>query len=462
MGGPQRSSARRANGGPRFAPAPANEVPGYFARMQQSGARFKFEGTRKSCRRDFRQFWHTRSMSDRAEPERGVRLRTIYSSHALSHGLVLVFPAVLVTLRAEFGSSFTTLGTIATVSTMLYGLGALPGGLLVDRLGAPLLLRIFAGLSVVFCLLAATAPGIWWLALALGLLGAAGALYHPSGLAEITLNVPGGGRVLGQHGSWGNLGTAVAPLLAGAIASAWTWRASYALAGVAAALVLLAVRRGVPLDRALPPERSIGPPERSRVTIGTIMLLSVAEGFVFQGFVVFLPAFLAQVGGLGEAAAAKGGALSAAVLLLGVPGQLAGGRLAEGEGHSLALRYAGLYAGAIVVGVAVGWAGAGLLGLLLAGLFGVLIFVGQPISNQLVSRATQAGRRGAAYGTYFSLSFGVGALAGTAGGLVADRWGLAAVFALLGLVALLNALGGLVVRRLLGHAPVSTARPSRS
>src|SRR6266545_35503 len=344
MGGPQRSSARRANGGPRFAPAPANEVPGYFARMQQSGARFKFEGTRKSCRRDFRQFWHTRSMSDRAEPERGVRLRTIYSSHALSHGLVLVFPAVMVTLRAEFGSSFTTLGTIATISTMLYGLGALPGGLLVDRLGAPLLLRIFAGLSVVFCLLAATAPGIWWLALALGLLGAAGALYHPSGLAEITLNVPGGGRVLGQHGSWGNLGTAVAPLLAGAIASAWTWRASYAL---------------------------------------------------------------------GEAAAAKGGALSAAVLLLGVPGQLAGGRLAEGEGHSLALRYAGLYAGAIVVGVAVGWAGAGLLGLLLAGLF-------------------------------------------------ADRWGLAAVFALLGLVALLNALGGLVVRRLLGHAPVSTARPSRS
>jgi MFS family permease len=401
-------------------------------------------------------------MSEATTAGRAVRLRTIYASHAVSHGLVLVLPAVLVALRAEFGSSFTTLGTIATVSTMLYGLGALPAGLLADRLGAPLLLRVFAGLSILFCLGAAAAPGIWWLALALALLGAAGALYHPAGLAEITLNVPGGGRVLGLHGSWGNVGTALAPLLAGAIASAWTWRLSYVLAGVAAALLLLAVWREVPTDRTLPPAQATAPAQRSPAIIGTIMLLSVAEGFVFQGFVVFLPAFMAEVGGLGDAAAAKGGALSAAVLLLGVPAQLAGGRLAEAEGRSLALRYAGLYGAALLVGAAVGWAGAGLAGVLLAGLFGVLIFVGQPISNQLVSRATRAGRRGIAYGTYFSLSFGVGALAGTSGGAVADRWGLAAVFTLLGLIALLNAVGGLVVRRLLAGRAVSTATPSQS
>jgi MFS family permease len=401
-------------------------------------------------------------MSEAATAGRAVRLRTIYASHAVSHGLVLVLPAVLVALRAEFHSSFTTLGTIATASAMLYGLGALPAGLLVDRLGAPVLLRVFAGLSILLCLLAAAAPGIWWLALVLGLLGAAGALYHPAGVTEITLSVPGGGRVLGLHGSWGNLGTAVAPLLAGAIASVWTWRASYVLAGVAAALLLLAIWRGMPLDRTLPVERSTGRREQDRLTVGTIMLLSVAEGFVFQGFVVFLPAFMAQVGGLGQAAAAKGGALSAAVLLLGVPAQLAGGRLADAEGRSLALRYACLYAGAIVLGVAVGWAGAGLLGLLLAALFGVLIFVGQPISNQLVSRATREGRRGAAYGTYFSLSFGVGALAGTMGGLVADRWGLAAVFALLGMVAVLNVLGGLAARRRLARLAASTTTPSRS
>jgi MFS family permease len=110
---------------------------------------------------------------------RRVRLGAIYAAHGASHGFVLVLPAVLVSLRTEFGASFTTLGTVATVSTMLYGLGALPAGLLADRVGAPVLLRVFAGLSAAGCLLAAVAPGIWWLAAALALLGAAGALYHP-------------------------------------------------------------------------------------------------------------------------------------------------------------------------------------------------------------------------------------------------------------------------------------------
>ncbi|HET9556498.1 MAG TPA: hypothetical protein VFS70_05110, partial [Actinomycetota bacterium] len=105
-------------------------------------------------------------------------------------------------------------------------------------------------------------------------------------------------------------------------------------------------------------------------------------------------------------------------------------------------------------------AGATALGVALAGLFSLLIFLGQPLTHQLVARSTRAGRRGAAYGTYFSLSFGIGALAGVAGGVVADRSGLAAVFGFLGLVAVVNTLGGLAVRGLLG--PGSTGRPPAS
>jgi MFS family permease len=404
--------------------------------------------------------WHARGMAQRSIVEEGrVRLGAIYAAHGASHGFLLVLPAVLVALREEFGASFTTLGTVATVSTMLYGLGALPGGLLADRVGAPALLRVFAGLSAACCVLAAAAPGIWWLAAALALLGAAGALYHPSGLAEVTLNAPGGGRELGVHGGWGNAGTALAPLLAGAIAAAWSWRASYGLAGLAAVVLLLALVWGVPLDRRLPPQEA-ATGERSRGALAVVMFLAAAEGFVFQGFVIFLPAFLAQVGG-GEASAARGGVLSAAVLLLGVPGQLVGGRLASTTGRTLALRYAGLYAAAVLVGLAARAAGANALGVALAGLFSLLIFFGQPITNQLVARSTRAGRRGAAYGTYFSLSFGIGALSGVAGGVVADRVGLAAVFGFLGLVAIVNTVGGLLVALLLGRTAASTTPASR-
>jgi MFS family permease len=385
-----------------------------------------------------------------------VRLGTVYAAHAASHGLVLVLPAVLVALRAEFDASFTTLGTVATVSGILYGLGALPAGLLADRVGAPLLLRAFAAVSILCCGLAMVAPELWWLAGALALLGAAGALYHPAGLAEITLNAPGGGRELGLHGGWGGVGTALTPLLAGAVAAAWTWRASFGLAALAATLLLVAMIRGVPLDRRLPPQTPPAAGERSRPALVVIMCLAATEGFVFQGFVTFLPAFLAEVGGVDKAAAAKGGALSAAVLLLGVPAQITGGRLAGTAGRTLALRYAGMYAAAVLVGLAVWAAGPSLLGVGLAGLFSILIFLGQPVANQLIARSTTAGRRGAAYGTYFSVSFGVGSLAGTAGGLIADRAGLAAVFGLLGLAAIVNAIGGLTVRQLLGREPAST------
>jgi MFS family permease len=391
---------------------------------------------------------------------RRVRLGTIYAAHGASHGFVLVLPAVLVALRAEFHASFTTLGTVATVSSMLYGLGALPAGLLADRVGAPVLLRVFAGGSAICCGLAAVAPGIWWLAAALALLGAAGALYHPSGLAEVTLNAPGGGREIGIHGGFGNGGTALAPLVAGAVAAAWTWRASYGLAALAAVVLLVALARQVPLDRQLPPQTQAGPGSVGRAALAVVMFLAVAEGFVFQGFVTFLPAFLAEVGGAGRTAAAKGGVLAAAVLLLGVPGQLLGGRLAGTDPRRLAVRYACLYAGAVLAGLSVRAAGPTVLGVALAGLFSLLIFLGQPITNQLVARSTRAGRRGAAYGTYFSLSFGVGALAGSAGGIVADRSGLAAVFGFLGLVAVVNTLGGLAVRILLDRRSESTGRAS--
>jgi MFS family permease len=393
--------------------------------------------------------------------QRQVRLGAIYAAHGASHGFVLVLPAVLVALRSEFGASFTTLGTIATVSSMLYGLGALPAGLLADRVGAPVLLRVFAGISLVCCALAAVAPSLWWLAVVLALLGAAGALYHPSGLAEVTLNAPGGGRELGAHGGWGNGGTALAPLVAGAVAAAWTWRASYGLAAAAAAILLVVLVREVPLDRRLPPAAETAAAAGvGRAALAVVMFLAAAEGFLFQGFVTFLPAFLAEVGGAGQAAAARGGVLSAAVLLLGVPGQLIGGRLAETEPRNLALRYTCLYGAAVLAGLAVRAAGPTPLGVALAGLFSMLIFLGQPITNQLVARSTRAGRRGAAYGTYFSLSFGIGALAGTAGGVVADRSGLAAVFGFLGLVAVVNTIGGLAVRFLLDRRPESTGRGS--
>jgi lipoyl-dependent peroxiredoxin len=405
--------------------------------------------------------WNTGGMAvngfTRATPGR-VRLGAVYAAHGASHGVVLVFAGVLVALRAEFGSSFTTLGTVATVAGLLYGVGALPAGILADRFGPPVVLRTFAWLTVVGCLLAAAAPSVLWLGAALAFIGAAGALYHPAGLSELTFNAPGEGGALGVHGGWGSVGTAFAPLLAGAIASALSWRVSYLAAALLAVVIGVAIQRGIPVHRELPSEAAAVPGERDRRVLTVVMLLATAEGFVFQGFVIFLPAFLAELSGSGPAAAARGGALSAAVLLLGAPGQVLGGRLAGASARVLSVRYAAVYLGAVGTGIAVGVVGSSIAGLALAALFSLLIFVGQPLTNQLVSRSTTASRRGIGYGTYFALSFGFGSLAGSAGGIVADRSGLPAVFVLLGAVAVINVVGGLVIRAL--SAPEGqTTRP---
>ena len=175
------------------------------------------------------------------------------------------------------------------------------------------------------------------------------------------------------------------------------------MAAAAALMLLVALVKEVPLDGGCRRRPRRHPGGVGRGALAVVMFLAAAEGVVFQGFVTFLPAFLAEVGGVGQAAAAKGSVLAAAVLLLGVPAKLLGSLAGPDAGpRTLALRYAALYPGApCATGLSVMAAGATPLGVALARLFSLLIFLGQPITNQLVARSTRAGRRGAAYGTYF-------------------------------------------------------------
>ncbi len=56
-------------------------------------------------------------------------------SHALSHGYLLIFPAVLLLLKEEFSLGYLGLGVIGNIMSFTYGLGALPGGMIYNRFG---------------------------------------------------------------------------------------------------------------------------------------------------------------------------------------------------------------------------------------------------------------------------------------------------------------------------------------
>jgi MFS family permease len=148
-------------------------------------------------------------------------------SHALTHGYLLVFPAVLLLLKKDFDLGYLGLGVISNIMSFSYGLGALPGGMIFNRFGPKkLYLVCFLG-STLACLLIAASPNLLIFTIGLAILGALGSVYHPLANALISTKVKEFGRGLGIHGAAGNIGLATAPFLAGLIGSQWGWRFAY-------------------------------------------------------------------------------------------------------------------------------------------------------------------------------------------------------------------------------------------
>ncbi len=83
---------------------------------------------------------------------------------------------------AQFNVTTATVGVIVTLDYGLFGAGALPGGIVVDRIGSSrLITRCLLGMGGSFVLLALS-PNLVVVALALLVWGAAASVYHPAGL----------------------------------------------------------------------------------------------------------------------------------------------------------------------------------------------------------------------------------------------------------------------------------------
>jgi MFS family permease len=362
------------------------------------------------------------------------------AAHALVHAEMLVFAVALVPLSAEFGLSLAEVGFVGTLSYVCFGAGAPLAGWLADHWGARGVL--------VGCMLGSAAAlgglvlarGLATLAAAYVLLGLAASLYHPAGLGLLSMRIRALGPALAVHGMAGNLGLALTPVGAAALTDAFDWRAPYAL------LILLTLLVGVALlgldqdsDGAEPLP---GPPgSAGRGPLALLFALAVVLGLVYRGSLTFLPLrFLESfAGGDPDRALSRAGLVTSAALLGGMLGQLAGGRLLRTRPTERLLLVTLGIAAPLLAGIAL-LQGAALIGA--AFLFIVAHFANQPLTNALLADYSHRAVRSRVYGISFTLSFGVGALAAGAGGLVAEAWGVPAVFvALTGLGAVAFLLG---------------------
>src|SRR6185295_13471331 len=138
---------------------------------------------------------------------------------------------------------------VVTVYGLLFGLGSLPAGALVDRVGSKLpLLGCLWGSSVCLAGMALSST-LGSFALWAGAMGLCLSIYHPAGTALITHSLPATGRVFALHGMVGNLGVAGSGLIAGSLGALLGWRWAIgilALGGVGLGLAVLALPRPAP------------------------------------------------------------------------------------------------------------------------------------------------------------------------------------------------------------------------
>ncbi len=180
-------------------------------------------------------------------------------SHATNHFVMLIFPAVLLLVQQEFDLGYAVLGFFANVALLAYGMGALPAGILADRLGGTRILAIWLLGGSLACIGIGMSAGPVNLVIGLAALGLFGSLpfqgfstFLPAYLSE-RAQIPGlsaarvarGGSIASLALLFGGLGH----LLAGRL-MATRWRVAVFLIGMvgtALALFGMGATAGLPL-----------------------------------------------------------------------------------------------------------------------------------------------------------------------------------------------------------------------
>ncbi|WIV68287.1 MFS transporter [Natrialbaceae archaeon AArc-T1-2] len=367
--------------------------------------------------------------------------------HAMVHTYELSIPILMTVWLLEFSVSAAVLGASVTVGYGLFGVGSLPGGVLVDRFGPRALISAcLAGMGLSFLLLS-LAPGIGAITVALAVWGLAASVYHPAGLTLISNGVRQRGVGFAYHGMAGNAGIAFGPLATALLLLAFDWRlvaailAVPALVGsVAGLLIAFDPTAAVELtdggEDGGSDSRSLGDvvgDTRRLFTVGflTVFVVVSFNGLYYRGTLTFLPDLLGDF-----LAVAVGDVqlfdpdtpmaeefdlaqyLYVGLLTVGIVGQYVGGKLTDAIEPERGL--AGMSLGLTVVALLfVPVAETGLVQLLVVSVvLGFVLFALQPFTQATIAKYSPPEARGLSFGYTYLAIFGIGALGAAITGTV--------------------------------------------
>lgn len=357
-------------------------------------------------------------------------------SHAIVHTYELSIPILVAIWLVEFPVSTAILGGVVSIGYALFGIGALPGGILADKFGSrTLILGCLAGMGLSFLVLS-FATGVVTIAVALALWGIAASVYHPSGLALISTGAENRGSAFAYHGMAGNVGIAFGPLVTALLLINFDWRVVTRLLVIPAVVAIgyaitaeFDETAAVSVDGGTEQSESMSVSEfltdsRALFTAGFALAMAIVmmNGLFYRGMLTFLPEvfdqFLPPVTEFvqlfepGSPMAEEftlSSYLYVALLTIGIGGQYVGGKVSDRIPPTTGL--AVVFGSLVAVSIAfVPAARSGVMTLLIvSALLGFLLFALQPLYQATIADHSPPDGRGLSYGYTYLTSFGVGA-----------------------------------------------------
>lgn len=384
-------------------------------------------------------------------------LGIVMTSHALVHTYELTIPILMVTWLDVFSTTEAVLGVVVAVGYALFGVGALPSGIVVDGYGSQRLIGVcLFGMGSSFALLS-LATELYHVAIAIALWGAAASIYHPAGLSLISTGVEDTATGFAYHGMAGNAGIAFGPLASVVLLLFADWQTvSLALAAPAFLAVAAILRADVDETAAVTlasdgsgARGSLEATSLSELVGATRMLfvggfalvffVIVFNGLYYRGILTFLPELLSDFVGepLRGAEELLGDRVQPAdfvyigLLAVGISGQYFGGKALDRieVERGLLVGYATLALVALAYVPAAETGASALVAVSL--LLGFVLFALQPMYQYAVAEYSPPETRGLSYGYTYLAQFGVGALGAAVVGGVLTYADVTAAFVLL-------------------------------
>jgi len=273
------------------------------------------------------------SLAAEEEVQRRRSIGFLNWAHALDHYVILIFPTVVIGLETVYGKSYAELIALGTASFVAFGVFSLPAGWLADRWSRRSMMALFyigCGLSLA---LAAVAPNLIVLGIALFVLGMFAAIYHPVGMPMLIAAAASRGRTLAFNGVCGNIGAALAAAITAALVTWLGWRAAFLVPAVLCVATGIVFLRMVPDDRHKAATRSATADVPlglwiAVVIFGLFVVVALTAGLVFNIVSVALPKIVDERIGESLPLWLVGG-IATAVFMCGALAQLAVGRLVE-------------------------------------------------------------------------------------------------------------------------------------